>query len=400
MAQTDSITESMWVKIDQYKTAGMISRNNGTTDGWKFYLNSSGQVVLAGARAADDIVTSYQSVPLNKWTHVSASINTTTTTGVITINGISVPVSYSNNANTGFATPTTAYLIGATNSASPTDFFSGKLAQPASFSAVIPAATILTYMSQGLLGTETNLISAFSLSGASGATDLNTTNNNTLTANASATTTTADSPFGGQADSPFGGQADGTISSTLDYGIVQAVTYSTNTTVVFQVPEGCTVPTSGGVTSVSYSSLKAPYGFPAQRNKWTIFTVVRAIATQNSPVNGTWYNMNISITAPIGEWSGLTQYTLSNGRVGASVLSIWGTLSTTTNSETDKEWSTYAYIGPSNDNLTATVSKSNPLSVSTQTVYYLLAKTDDTTTNINIRGDSTVTKIALENAYL
>ena len=122
------------------------------------------------------------------------------------------------------------------------------------------------YISQGLSGSETSLISAYSFNNSIN--DLNTTNANNLTANGSAVATNA--------DSPFGTQASGLISSTLDYAIIQSATFSTNTTVTVQVPEGCTIPTSGGVSAVSYSTQKAPYGFPAQEGKWTVATLYKS----------------------------------------------------------------------------------------------------------------------------
>ena len=74
-----------------------------------------------------------------------------------------------------------------------------------------------------------------------------------LTASGSATATNA--------DSPYGTQGSGLISSTLDYAIVQSATFSTNTTLTVQVPEGCTIPTSGGVSAVAYSAQRNPLWF-------------------------------------------------------------------------------------------------------------------------------------------
>lgn len=389
MAQTDSITESIWCKPSAYQTGGLISRNNGTTDGWLFYLNASGQVVLAGARAADDLVTSYQSVPLNKWVHISASINTTTTTGIIEIDGASVPVSYTNNANTGFAAPTQSYLIGATNGASPTNFFAGKIAQAASWNAVVSVATQLTYLSQGLAGTETSLISAYSFNNSIN--DLNANANN-LTANGSAVATNA--------DSPFGGQADGTISSTLDYAIITKTAFSTNTTLTVQVPEGCAIPTSGGVSAVSYSSVKAPYGFPAQRGKWIIWTLNTSDQTQVSPVSGTWYNF-FNLTIPIGEWMVGYQGTF-NVTNGTNVGNIYATLSTGASTESDitltNRMVTTTASGNSFDGV---MSKSKDISLSSATPYYLNIKTVTVAaSSIKILGASGATLFTAELAYL
>jgi LysM repeat protein len=47
-------------------------------------------------------------------------------------------------------------------------------------------------------------------------------------------------------------------STTLDYGIIMKASFSTNTTLTIQVPEGCTIPTSGGVNmdTKTYQVLK------------------------------------------------------------------------------------------------------------------------------------------------
>jgi hypothetical protein len=119
---------------------------------------------------------------------------------------------------------------------------------------------------------------------------------NNLTANGSAVATST--------DSPYGGQADGTISSTLDYAIVTKTAFSTNTTLTVQVPEGCTIPTSGGVSAVAYSEQRSPYQFPAQRGKWRLEALfMGAGLTQASPVLSTYYNIgSFQLNVPIGEW--------------------------------------------------------------------------------------------------
>lgn len=243
-----------WIKPTAYQTGIIESKfsSSGTNNGWNFYMNASGQLVVVGWNANNNRTwTTYQSVALNKWSSVTARLDmtSTATSGVITIDGVDVPVTYST-----IGSPTTwvnagNLEIGSNNGG--TNLFAGKLAQVAVFNALISQATLLTYISQGLLGTETSLISAYSFNNSIN--DLNANANN-LTANGSAVATNA--------DSPFGGQAGGTISSTLDYGVITSATFSTNTTLTVQVPEGCTIPTSGGVSAVSYSTQLSPYGFP------------------------------------------------------------------------------------------------------------------------------------------
>jgi hypothetical protein len=290
MTFTDDFVVSAWVKLSSYGTNSVIaSRYNGTS-GWRLYVETSGQVTIAGNNAGVGNyrgASTYQSLPLNKWVHVTAQLDmstytATTTTMYVMFDGVDVPVSLiqAGTNPTALAQPTYDLQIGAANA---TNFFPGKIAQVAIYNAKVTQATIKASISQGLSGSETSLISAYSFNSA--ITDLSANANN-LTANGAAVATNA--------DSPFGTQASGLISATLDYGIIQSVTFSTNTTVVVQVPEGCTIPTSGGVSAVSYSTQASPYGCPANY-KFCLSVYDSAIATTmlnsglNNPVSDILY---------------------------------------------------------------------------------------------------------------
>lgn len=284
MTFTDNFTAMGWVKLSAYQAGGIITRFG--TSGWMLRLNASGQVeIYADNGVTSRAFQSYQSLPLNKWVHVAASLNMAGAAGVVYLDGVSVPVASSGGAGT-VLVQNGNINIGAWNGA---NFLNGKVAQAAVFSAILTQSTIQSYISQGLVGTETSLISAYSFNNSIN--DLNANANN-LTANGSAVATNA--------DSPFGGQATGLISSTLDYAIVTAVS---TTVATVQVPEGCTIPTTGGVTSVDLSAFKVPYGFPADEGKWTILFQNLTPTTRVTPANGTWYYDNNTLTIPIGAWA-------------------------------------------------------------------------------------------------
>ncbi len=292
MTFTDNFTVSAWIKLNSYGANSVImSRGSAGTNGWQLYLTAAGQIEIFGKlTSAYRGFTTYQSVSLNKWVHVAATLNMAGNVGTTYIDGVSVPNSVISGSSASSLTQAGNLEIGSVNGGA--QFFPGKIAQAAVFSAVLSQATIQSYISQGLAGTETSLISAYSFNG--NATDLNTTNANNLTANGSAVATNA--------DSPFGGQGNGTISATLDYGIVQSVSFSTNTTVVVQVAEGCTIPTTGGVAAVSYSSNKAPYLFPAQKDKWIVYCFVKTDELVSFGATNIWYAANNRISVPIGNW--------------------------------------------------------------------------------------------------
>jgi hypothetical protein len=296
---TDDPTFSAWVKLSSYAAGSIISRYNGTS-GFDFGVNASGQLYAIGYNAGVanfSQILSYQSLPLNRWVHVAAELDmsaftNTATTSYLMIDGVDVPAAVSRGGTNPTALVQAGNLeVGSRNAG--TQFFPGKIAQVAIYNAHVTQATILASMHQTLSGSETSLISAYSFNNSIN--DLNANANN-LSAQASAAATNA--------DSPFSIQADGTISSTgLEYGIVSAASFSTNTTLTVQVPIGAALPTSGGVSALAYSTVKAPYQFPTARTLWRVQMLnkssnpVTSNATYGAFMTGGW-----ALKVPIGEW--------------------------------------------------------------------------------------------------
>lgn len=377
---TDDFVVSAWVKQSAYSVSGTIiaSRYNGTS-GWALYTNPSGQVVLQGfnAGAANySLVTSHQSIPLNKWVHIAVQLDmsaftATTTTSYVMLDGKDVPAFVSRGGTNPTALVQAGNLeIGSWNGGLIP--FSGKIAQIAIYNAKVTQATILASINQGLSGSETSIASAYSFNGV--ATDLNTTTPNDLTANGAATATNADSPFG-----------NGATSSTLDYALVMSVSGSTATV---QVPEGCTIPTSGGVASAAYSVQGSPYGWVSNKERWTVEMRNRNTTVQNTPVANTWYNLTQTsgvtgghvLTIPVGDWVvGYKAALYGTTTTAATAASPFITLSTANNSESDTEFTQriYSAIGGSTTaNAMSVVADNRPLTLSSATPYYLNVKTD------------------------
>lgn len=291
---TDDFVVSAWVKLESYAAMTILSRYNGTS-GWKFSLTSSGQVEVYGynAGAANySGVVSVQSIPLGRWVHIDAQLDmsaftATTTTSFVMIDGVDVPATVGRGGTNPTALVQAGNLeVGSQNGG--TVPFDGKLAQVAYFTAKVTQATLLTYFHQTLAGTETSLGSAYSFNNA--ITDLNTTTPNDLTAQNSAVATNADSPFGNL------------LGLTTDYGIIQAVSFSTNTTITVQVPEGCTIPVSGGVSALDYSTMKAPQGFPTHRGRWVLEYLYRSNSSATPTANQFTQFNSMQITYPVGQW--------------------------------------------------------------------------------------------------
>jgi hypothetical protein len=402
MTFTDDFVVSAWVKLSAYptSTAGIVSRYNGTS-GWELRVEATGQIMLCAQNASSanfSLVQSYQSIPLNRWVHVAAQLDmsaftATTTTSYIMLDGVDVPASVSRGGTNPTALAQAGNLeIGTANGGSGFSYFNGKIAQVAIYSAKVTQANIRATISQGLSGSETSLVSAYSFNNSIN--DLNASNANNLTANGSAVATNA--------DSPFGGQADGTISSTLDYGIVQSATSST---LVVQVPEGCTIPTSGGVSTVSYSSVKTPYGFPGKVDNWTIGYQGLSTSTVNTPAAGTWYNIgttNLMTSIPVGAWNVTFGGMLEVSHGSTAMVITYATLSTsgTASGGIDNTMSVVA----STSAVTAIFGSTSYLTVnknfSSATTIYLNISTSVNAGAIYLNGSIAPTLIRAVNAYL
>lgn len=260
---TTAFTAEADVFLNLYQAAGIVSRYNGTT-GWILDILATGQLrVYASNSGANRAWNTTQQIPLNKQTHVAAAVDLAAGTCALYINGISVPIS----PVTGSATSLTQAGNLEVGSWQGANFFPGKLTQVAVYSAALSAATIAASINQPLTGSETNVVFAASLSGATGANDL-TTNGNNLTANNGVTTTNAGAPWGNNG-----------LSTTIDFGTIVAQSFSTNTTLTVQCPRGNTLPTTGGIAALAYSALATPYGFPN-----TLFSgLVQAASNSTAP---------------------------------------------------------------------------------------------------------------------
>lgn len=393
MTFTDDFVVSAWVKLSSYPTiaAGIASRYNGTS-GWQLDVDSSGRVRLIGYNngvANISYVMSYQSIPLNKWVHIAAQLDmsafsATTTTSYIMLDGVDVPA----QALRGGTNPTSLVQagnleIGSYNGG--TSPFPGKIAQVAIYSAKVTQATIKASMNQGLTGSETSLVSAYSLSNS--LEDLSA-NNNDLTANGGVLATTTDSPFGNSG-----------VSTTLDYGVVMAKSFSTNTTLTVQVPEGCTIPTSGGVSSVDYSTQSVPYGFPRDKGRWSLYCKIRSALTNTSSATYVAFSGNaISLTVPSGSWKIAFQF---NGIYSNTTTAITSSISPTSLVGLGVgSYSDLSFRAVSTGAVSYAIAASGQTFRNISTAEKWVLYTIGAATIMGIDGSSTINELYAENAYI
>jgi hypothetical protein len=370
MTFTDDFVVSAWVKLESYTTTGVIaSRFNGTS-GWQFRIKeTTGQIEIYGFNASGanySGAVSYQSVPLNKWVHVTAQLDMSTFTATITttymmIDGVDIPCVVTRGGTNPTALIQAGNLeIGSTNSG--TSPFDGKIAQVAIYSAKVTQATILASMNQGLTGSETSLVSAYSFDNSIN--DLSATAND-LTAQNSAVATNTDSPFGNEA-----------ASTTLDYGLVQSVSFSTNTTMVVQVPSGCTIPTTGGVSALAYSVQANPYGWANDTLRWEVLLKQMTSTSVTFGSVDQWYVSPISLTLPIGNWQRLGYEgsfmlisTVAGTRHGHFTLAS----SAPTNAVRNQNLTSTIYFNPSTTVALSTLNKSIPYTNTAQETHSIYA---------------------------
>lgn len=376
---TTAITAMGWVKLESYGTCAIVSQYSSY--GWILYVQSDGTVRLLGDDNAgtSDSATSYQSIPLNKWVHIAGSM-TINSSAQIYIDGVAVPTSYSNGTCTSMA-GNGNLEVGAYGGS---NFFDGKICQVGVFNAVLSAATIKSYASQTLAGNETNCVGFWDFDGDGNDSNANANN---LTAQASATATTTDSPF-----------------NATEYGIVTANSFSTNTTLTVQVPEGCAIPTSGGVSSIYYSTQDVPYGFPRDKGKWDVETLeLGGSFSQSSPASGTWYNI-LTLTVPVGAWN-ISYRVAPNANANAShQWRLRTTLSTANNSESDSATTVYQTFnmttGGASNSSTPEFAAQTSKSLSSQTVYYLNISPTVSSMGTIVTSSSGSNKVVASCAYV
>lgn len=386
---TDDFCVGAWIKLESYGPCGVVSRYNGTS-GWIMAIDASGIVQLTGYNAASgnySRVQSYQSVPLNKWVHVAAQLDmsaftATTTTSYIMIDGVNVPAQVARAGTNPTALVQAGNLeIGSWNGG--TNTFDGKIAQAWYSNAKITQSTIQTFISQGMTGSETSIVSHFDFNGDG---NDNNANANNLTAQGGATATTVDSPF-----------------NATEYGIITANSFSTNTTLTVQVPEGYAIPTSGGVSAVSYSTQDVPYGFPRDKGKWNIITLLRAQYATTSNANfGSFQSDGVKLTVPIGVWGIGYDLPLYNGTTTAV---YWSISDTTLSGVSIATWEASANIefGCRVQSAAAattinTVHLRNNKALSAQTAYILY--TQGATTLAGIDSDDGLAQLIAEFNYV
>lgn len=391
---TNNFTFMAHIEPTAYQIGVIAGRQDAGSNWMIFRLQASGQLMVGvGSGGAGNYreVYSYQSVPLNKKTHVAATW--TGGTVVLYFDGVPVPVTAAVTSGTA---PTTAgtggdFSIGRPGATS-SQYFPGYISSVGVFNAVLTQATIRLHMNQALTGGETNCIGAWNL------------NNAATDASAAANNLTATGGVGYTLRTPYTNSVTGTsiTAGTTNYGIIMSQSFSTNTTYTVQVPEGETLPISGGIGTLQYSSARAPYAFPSQKSKWEIKSVYIAVCpVSGGAANGTWYNPSTQLVIPLGEWDvayTATPYVAN----GINNPSVWTALSTTNNGVTDPELRGYVvFSSTANHSDVSAMHMEKSLVTTVMTTYYLNLMTDQAgLPNLQANVANSAITIKATNAYI
>lgn len=162
---------------------------------------------------------------------------------------------------------------------------------------------------------------------------------------------------------------------------------------------------NSAITNPYYSTHRAPFGFPLQDEKWTYVITDTTFRSQGSPVQNRWYNW-LSANIPIGSWSEL-RYKAMVGvdrSLSTGVTTIYTTLSTANNSESDPDFTMASGSGTStsdSDFCVATHRQGKIISLTSKTTYYLNLKTSSASaSNLYSYNNSVAAAISCKCAYL
>lgn len=128
-------------------------------------------------------------------------------------------------------------------------------------------------------------------------------------------------------------QGSGALTVTKN-AIVTNVALAGSTT-TFTIYNGTDFALSNSaISNLSYSSLKAPYGFPTNPDKWSVIVEKVLDVVQSTPISLTWYNLGGTINVPIGLWKVSYQTSYYTVKGSTAFASASTTLSTTNNGAT------------------------------------------------------------------
>jgi hypothetical protein len=154
-----------------------------------------------------------------------------------------------------------------------------------------------------------------------------------------------------------------------------------STSAVIQVPEGCTICTTGGVSAVAYSVMASPFGFVSDKGRWAILSIGK---TDMTTASSSFVNTNWQTTAPVGSWA-ISMNTLVGcaDTTSTTDVGLEAALSTSTTSVTNSRLHIQFYENTTtavNHTLVNRVHVEDNITATTQTTYYAILRVVSATT--------------------
>ena len=133
---------------------------------------------------------------------------------------------------------------------------------------------------------------------------------------------------------------------------------------------------NSAITNVYFSPYKVPFGFPIQREKWTVFKIDTTQRRKTNPVDGTYYYTDlgsINIVVPVGSWE--LDFTVGARAIANTntAIQLWAGLSTSTSSFSDNYLTSWTAVTGTSD--MHVVRRNKSLTLTSKTTYYLVGRT-------------------------
>lgn len=168
---------------------------------------------------------------------------------------------------------------------------------------------------------------------------------------------------------PVGARLKCTISAAVQYFIVTAVN---STTITLYGGQNYSL-TASAITNVYWSWAKAPFGFSTDPTGWTEQLKDASNHYQASPTLNQWYAPgSLALVIPIGVWDVQWQACLEHDW-GAGNGDVWGSLSTSTSSVSDADF-TAAFEYTSSGGINITLFRRKTLVLASKATYTLIAR--------------------------
>lgn len=374
-----TITVEANIKIESIGTNMVIASRQATSgqNGWVFWVTADGRLALTAILSTGNLKEKISSftLPIGKWVHVAITLNMATDATTGYIDGLSTPLVTQNAGTAATFTNTGDMAIGKSPAGL---YFDGKVTDVRVWNAIRTAAEIKNNSGQFLTGSESGLAGYWKLSG-----DLNdsTSSNNHLSGNNGAVATVTDSPSGNNG-----------VSTTVDFGLVMAVSGSVATV---QLPDGCTLPVSGGISLVEFATVKIPSGWPVAIERWKLCINAKTLLSQIATIATVYNLIGWNIAVPVGNWDVGYSVAIQGNSTGPTVI-VLASLSLANNTFSDDRFTCKIEAAlPSGvmNSASAGIYALRAVQLAAMTTFYFVMRAEATNNTIYIRGDHTTPEL-------